>query len=293
MEWLNNFLYSTSESGQIFLNFLGSLSIAVFLWLIRMMILSYIDRQIDDVDYRLQWRKMSTYLFVILGSVLIGRIWIASVQSMITFLGLVSAGVAIALQRPLTNLAGWIFIFTRHPFKIGDRIEIGDHAGDVIDIRVFQFIILEIGNWVDADQSTGRIIHIPNEKVFTEALANYGEGFSYIWHEIPVVITFESNWEKAKSMLQNIVDKYAKNIDQRVAQQVREANRELPIRYTKLTPAVYTRVERSGVLLTIRYLCEVRRRRASEQEIWEKILKNFAQHSDIEFAYPTQRLYYK
>jgi len=54
---------------------------------------------------------------------------------------------------------------------------------------------------------------------------------------------------------------------------------------------VYTSVQDSGVLLTIRYLCEPQRRRDSGQAIWEDILKEFAQRADIDFAYPTQRFY--
>lgn len=88
-------------------------------------------------------------------------------------------------------------------------MQIGQHVGDVIDIRLFQFTILEIGNWVEADQSTGRLIHMPNAKVFQEPQANYSTGFEYIWHEIPVMVTFESNWKKTKTILQEIVTKHA------------------------------------------------------------------------------------
>jgi len=90
---------------------------------------------------------------------------------------LLSAGIAIALKDVFVNLAGFIFIMWRQPLEVGHRIQIGEVAGDVVDIRPFQFTILEIGNWVDADQSTGRMIHIPNGKIFTENLANYHFGF--------------------------------------------------------------------------------------------------------------------
>ena len=76
---------------------------------------------------------------------------------------------------------------------------------DVIDINVFNFSIMEMGNWVDADDMTGRIIHIPNARVFTESLANYGKGFHFIWHEIPILVTFESDWRKAKKILNKII----------------------------------------------------------------------------------------
>ena len=68
-------------------------------------------------------------------------------------------------------------------------------------IRIFQFSLIEIGNWGDADQSTGRVIHIPNGIVFTQPQSNYTTGFQHIWHEIPVLVTFESDWKKAKKII--------------------------------------------------------------------------------------------
>jgi len=205
---------------------------------------------------------------------------------------LLSAGLAIALKDLVSDFAGWLFIISRRPFSVGDRIQIGNHAGDVIDIRVFQFTLMEIGNWVNADQSTGRIIHVPNGKILNEILANYSKGFQYIWNEVPVLITFESNWKEAKKILQKIADKDAERLSKAAERRVKEASKKFMILYSKLTPIVYTSVNDSGVLLTIRYLCEPQRRRDSEQAMWEDILKEFGLHKDISFAYPTQRFYH-
>lgn len=270
---------------------LEALVIIFFLWFIRFVIIKIVHYETENVRARYWWRKTTTYLAVIIGIFLIGRVWIGGVGSVATFLGLVSAGLAIALQGPVTDLAGWVFLMWRRPFQVGDRVQLGEYAGDVIDIRIFQFALLEIGNWVDADQSTGRIIHIPNRKIFSDVLANYNEGFEYIWHEIPVLITFESDWEQAKAILQDIVDRRAGDIGQTVAGQVKQTSGRYLIMYSKLTPIVYTRVVADGVLLTLRYLSQIRRRRSSEQEIWEDILRAFAQHPNISFAYPTQRFY--
>jgi small-conductance mechanosensitive channel len=161
----------------------------------------------------------------------------------------------------------------------------------VIDIRIFQFTLLEIGNWVDADQSTGRVVHIPNGRVFSQSIANYTRGFQYIWNEIPVLVTFESDWEKAKRILTEIAEKHSASHTDAARQQLRQAARKFMIFYSKLTATVYTSVEDSGVLLTIRYLCEARQRRGSGQAIWEEILRRFSTCDDIDFAYPTQRFY--
>jgi small-conductance mechanosensitive channel len=227
----------------------------------------------------------------IIGILLIARVWFEGIHSIATFLGLIGAGMAIALKEPVANFAGWAFIVWRRPFEVGDRIQLGDYAGDVIDIRVFQFTLMEIGNWVDADQSTGRIIHVPNGKLFDEVLANYSKGFQYIWNEIPVLVTFESNWEKAKALLQELAAKHSEDLKEEVEKSLREAARKFPIFYSKLTPTVYTSVKESGVLLTIRYLCKPRQRRGTRQSIWEDVLREFRKHSDIDFAYPTTRYY--
>jgi small-conductance mechanosensitive channel len=179
----------------------------------------------------------------------------------------------------------------RSPFAIGDRIQIGDHAGDVVDVRVFQFTLLEILNWVNADQSTGRVIHVPNGQLFSEPLVNYSRGIGYIWNEVPVRVTYESDWQKAKTLLLDIAGRHDAQLGPEEQQKLRETPRPYVILYSVLTPTVYTRVEAYSVVLTIRYLCEPRKRRASEHAIWEDILKEFSRQANIEFAYPTTRFY--
>ena len=270
---------------------LASIVIIFILWLIRQIILKIYFRKKVDVRTQYRWRKSTVYIAFTIGFLLIGRIWFEGFNSLATFLGLLTAGLAIALKDPLVNLAGWMFIIWRKPFVVGDRIQVGNNSGDVIDIRIFQFTLMEIGNWVDAEQSTGRILHIPNGKVFSEIQANYTAGFNYIWNEIPVLVTFESNWKKAKDILLTIVNKYAEHLSKGAEERIKEASRKFMIFYTKLTPIVYTGVRDSGVMLTIRYICDPRKRRGSEEEIWEEILLQFSQCDDIDFAYPTQRFY--
>ncbi len=270
---------------------LSSVATILILWLIRRVVLAAVARRAKDVRIRYRWNKTSAYVAGVIGIMLVGRIWFAGLSDLTTFLGLLSAGIAIALKDLVANLAGWAFILWRRPFEVGDRVQIGEHRGDVIDIRIFQFTLLEIGNWVDADQSTGRLIHVPNGHILTEVLGNYTKGFQYIWNEIPVLVTFESNWEKAKEILARVVTEHAEYLSEDASRRLREAAHRFMIFYDKLTPIVYTSVEDSGVLLTVRYLCKPRHRRDSAATIWEDILAEFAKCNDIDFAYPTQRFY--
>ncbi len=268
-----------------------SLSIIVVVWVLRFLILKLVWRQTEDPRLRYQWKRSIGLALSLISIILISSVWISAFARFGAFLGLFTAGLAIALKDPLTNIAGWLFINTRKPFSVGDRVQIGENTGDVIDIRLFQFAILEVGNWVQGDQSTGRIIHIPNGIVFVQSQANYSKGFQYIWNEIPVLITFESNWELTRTILENIINKRAEHLTKTVEKQIKEATKKYLITYMHLTPVVYTSVKDSGILLTIRYLCDVRKRRTSEHDIWEDILKEFAKNKDIEFAYPTTRFF--
>ncbi|MDZ7764913.1 MAG: mechanosensitive ion channel [Melioribacteraceae bacterium] len=229
--------------------------------------------------------------YTLIISLVLIKVWYQGFGSIATFLGLLSAGIAIALKDPLVNIVAWMFIVIRKPFETGDRIEIDGLSGDVIDVRIFQFTVMEIGNWVDADQSTGRIVHIPNGKIFTDFQANYSTGFNYIWNEVGVLITFESDWKKAKEILSKIVNGHAEHLTSDVQSKIKETSRKFMIFYNVLTPIVYTSVKDNGVMLTMRYLCDVRKRRTSEQEIWENVLIEFAKNDDIAFAYPTTRFY--
>lgn len=280
-----------SETSLQVSNVIETVLIILVLILVRIITVRIIDRQVEKTGSRYRWRKNLTYTLVFLGLLLVGRTWIEAIGSLATFLGLLSAGLAIALRDPVTDMAGWIFLVWRQPFNLGDRIEVGNHKGDVIDVRFFKFTILEIGNWVHADQSTGRVIHIPNHFIFRESIANYTSDFEFIWNEIEVVFTFESDWRKAKKILEEITNNHLLDYVSDAEQQVKRATKSYLIHYRNLTPIVYTDVVGDGIKMTIRHLSNPRRRRGINQMIWEDILDAIAKEEDIDFAYNTVRIY--
>lgn len=272
-------------------NMIFTAAALLLLLLFKVLTTKVVCRNIEDDKRRYHVRRTVTHVYTIFLFVVVGGIWFQGMASLGTFLGLASAGLAVALHDTIANMAGFFFIEARKPFRVGDRIEIGGRTGDVIDIRLFQFSLVEVGNWVDADQSTGRIIHVPNSMTLKEPLANSHIGFEYIWNEIPVLITFESDWKKAKECLLVIAKENAEYLSQNAQSQIRKAAQKYLIVAGKLTPTVYTSVKDSGVMLTIRYIVDPRQRRGTEQKMWEDILEAFAMEPMIDLAYPTTRFY--
>jgi small-conductance mechanosensitive channel len=222
---------------------LNSLLIIGILWVARLLIMRLVHRRYaEDIRALYNWRKGTQYVLAALGILLVGRIWLEGLHTLATYLGLLSAGVAIALQDLIVNLAGWFFIIWRQPFQVGDRVEIGDFAGDVIDIRLFEFAMLEIGKRIQAEQSTGRIVHVPNGKVFREVFVNYSQGLPLIWHEIPMIITFESDWEKAKGVLEEVLQKHAPHVDEVIRRRTVQSVQRFVISYGNTRPTIYTKV---------------------------------------------------
>ena len=271
----------------------ATVGVVVGVVVVRYLLALWVGRRVKDTDTQFLARKALTYAATIFVIVSLTFIWLPFFDDLATFLGLLSAGVAIALADVFLNLAGWAYIVFRRPFKVGDRVEIGSDAGDVIDIRAFRFTLLEIRNWVDSDQSTGRIVHVPNGRLFRESMANFTEGFHYIWHEIPMLVTFESNWRSAESMMLAALEEVAipEDVARRTTERV-SASRDYRISYTQLTPTAYVSTRDSGVLITGRVLVEARTRRSVEDRVWRQLLDAMADDPTVELAYPTIRGYF-
>jgi small-conductance mechanosensitive channel len=268
-----------------------TVGVLVFFAVMQRMVARTLARTVSDPAVRYGANKVIGYALGLLAIVVIARIWIQDVGSVVTYLGITSAGLAIALQEPIANLFGFAFILWRRPFEVGDRIEIGPHTGDVVDVRLFQFTLLEVGNWVRADQSTGRVIHVPNGWVFRHATANFNRGIDHIWNEMPITVTFESDWRLAKQVLTQILTDSSQVAEETIKARIDAAANRYFIKYMNLTPIVWTSVSDDGIVLTLRYLCDPRKRRSSASDLWEKILDEFKKLDHVAFAYKTTRFY--
>ena len=250
--------------------------VSVFaIWFLRSIVLRIVKKRHVSLEKSFHWKKTSYYIAYSITIITIAYQWTQSFYLLTTFLGLIAAALVITWKEPFLSLAGWIFILWRKPFAVGDRIQIGKHKGDVIDTSIFRFIMIEVGAWVEADQSTGGIIHVPNLKVFADPIINYSQGFHYVWNELVLHLDLNDDWEKAKEVLETVIATKLPNLEEKVKKAINEANEHYLLVYKNIDPIIYTKVTEKSLNLTLRYLCEPRQRRSSEHELWEDILVRF------------------
>jgi small-conductance mechanosensitive channel len=122
-------------------------------------------------------------------------------------LGVGSIIVGLAVQAPMKSFIAWIYILVRRPFRVGDRIQIGDATGDVIDVGYLDTTLWEFGGkYISGDHPSGRVIRFPNEKVLDEIVWNYSWPlFPYIWNEIKFQIAYQSDLKFVSETMQRVV----------------------------------------------------------------------------------------
>jgi small-conductance mechanosensitive channel len=204
-------------------------------------------------------------------------IWESHLGNLITVISFISVGATIALREIIFNFFSGIYIKIKKPFRLEDRIEIGENKGDVVNISTLNFEILEIGDEINGDQSTGKIIHLPNSLIFTVPLTNYVKAFKYIWTEITVKIPLDADLRESKKVLYKIVNnnQVVKRIPQKMRNQISSASLDYRIYFNKFDPIIYTKVVDMHTELYIRYLVHPKKARNVEDEIWCSILNAY------------------
>lgn len=266
-------------------------AVALLLYLVAQIVRRRIAGGIADVNRRHILKKWVGYLYAAFLILFAIGLFADVLASLGTIVAVLIAGIAVALQDVLKSFVGWIYLSGRSGIDVGSRVEVGGMQGDVIDVGVLKTTVVEVGNLVYGMQSTGRLITIPNYRMLAESVVVSSVGNPFVWHEVRVAITFESDWERAEAILREIADELHREIEPELQAGFRKLERRYAFKYGKLTPIVYVTLATNGVQLVLRYLVPVRRRRGSEDQVTRRILTAFAQEPRVQIAYPTYRAY--
>ena len=243
---------------------LGFIAIAwIFVWALRQFLKLFIGSRSGT---RFQfWAKQGVSL-VVSGIVILGvmSIWFDSPSRLASVLGLIGAGIAFALQRVITAVAGYFVILRGKTFNVGDRILMGGVRGDVIGLTFMQTRIMEMGqsprekdddsSWVRSRQFTGRIVTVTNDKVFDCPVYNYTHEFAYIWDEISFPIHFHQDFERAEQIILEAADGQAQSAKGLGKQEVKRLEERFGIDAGEIDPRVFWRLTENWLELTVRFL---------------------------------------
>lgn len=238
-------------------------------------------------ERRRQSSAIATIMLVL--TVLVTAVlWARTLRSTGTFLGLVGAGLAVAMKEPLLAIAGRISILAGHAYSVGDRIELDTITGDVDDVGFFYTRMMELGNWIAGDQATGRIVQFSNSRVFgNTAIFNYTRNFSYIWDEIKLPITYASNLKSARQILIDAGTEYSREFLAGAQREIEQMQHYFVVSNMEVKPQVYMKVTSNWVELTLRYLVEPKRRRIAASFIFERVFEMLQGRDDITIASST------
>ncbi len=242
--------------------------------------------RIENGKTRYSIRKAMSLLSIGLSLIIILRIFVPNPEALLVAYGLMGAGVAIALQDLFKNFAGSITLFISGAYGVGDRIEVNGVHGDVVDIGLFYSTLLEIKEWINGDQATGRSLSIPNGVVLNNVIKNYTKDHPFLWDELTVVITNNSDWQAAMHILGTICYTKTESTVEEGRNSLHLMRRRFYIDTKSLEPVVYMQTHENGIELLVRYTVDVTKRRQIKSEIWEQIHSQFSEHPRIAIAPP-------
>ena len=165
--------------------------------------------RIEDASTRFTLQRVVHLIVALLIALIVVSIIFVNWYAAVAALGVGSIIIGLAVQTPMKSFIAWIYILVRQPYRVGDRIKIGDATGDVIDVSYLDTTLWEFGGqYISGDHPSGRLIKFPNEKVLDELVYNYSWPlFPYIWNEIKFQIAYQSDLKFVAETMQQIVEK--------------------------------------------------------------------------------------
>ena len=237
----------------------------------RLLIKAMQHQKREDADIR-QLQSLLKYAFMLAGIVFV----IASLSGSLAAMGLTAAFLSMvlgwSLQRPVTGVAAWLMVMIKRPFQIGDRIIIQGVRGDVLDISPTHVLLGEVGGTIGGEESSNRGILIPNAVLFDQMVTNYAvsEEAKYILDEVPVRVSYDSDYQLAQQTLINCATEVTSEI----------------IEETGQTPFIRAEFFDSGVFMRLRYQSIAVERQRISSDIVGKVVEAFGQSDQLGFAYP-------
>jgi small-conductance mechanosensitive channel len=235
------------------------------------------------------WTRQATALITgIVALLALVSIWFKDPGKLTTMAGLIGAGLAFALQKVVTAFAGYLVILRGNTFTVGDRITMGGVRGDVISLGFLQTRIMEMGEpptvqgdsnkvWVRARQYTGRIVSVTNDKVFDEPIFNYTREFPFLWEEIKIPVSYQTDRRLAETILLDCAREVTGDIVREAEPHRGAMEKRYFIDFGALEPRVFWQITDNWLELNLRFLAPVHGVRYVKDELARLVMERFDQ----------------
>ena len=229
-------------------------------------------KRIENVNFRYKAQKgIEVIGYVLIAILLLVSFTLDSVKDYTIIIGLVTAGLTFTLQELILSVAGSFYIFFVRVYKPGDRIEINNIMGDVIDIDSIYTTIMEMGEWVSSDNYSGRIIKISNAFVFKGPIKNYSMDFPFVWDELNILITFDSDIELAKKLVMERSTELLSDYTNKSKANWKKMVERYYIENAKIDPTLAISLTDNWIALNLRYITDYKLRRSTIHKLFENI----------------------
>jgi hypothetical protein len=235
-----------------------------------------LPRHFEQADARYRVRKFVVFVGYVLAILFLMLLFEDRLGQLSLVLGVVGAGIAVALQDAIASLAGWLAIGFSSLYKVGDRIQIGETMGDVIDISILRTTLMETGNWVNRDLYNGRIARITNSSVLKGTVFNYSQGFRFLWDEIKVPLTVQSDHLFAREMLLRVAEEIVARFLTVAESSWKQVTDNYRITNPRLEPIVTFVVNGGCLEFTVSYIVDYTERTVMKDRLFAKIVEEVA-----------------
>lgn len=282
--WLTHYQYPTLYSFYLVNGFYTFLALAIIYIIFRVVFEEIVVKKMKQAKMRYSFKKTISILYILIFLFALIAIWIDQTETLLISYGLIGAGIAVSLQDVFKNFAGGITIFSTGLYRVGDRVEINGKTGDVIDIGVLYTTIMEIGEWVEGNQATGRLTTIPNSNVITNNVNNFTKDHNFIWDEISLPITYDSDWKKASQVILEIANKQTENIAAQADKEITKLGEKYYLPKKPVEPVIFLTLTDNWINLNIRYVTNAKERRDIRDRLSKLILNEIEKSKNIKIA---------
>jgi small-conductance mechanosensitive channel len=245
----------------------------IIIWIISKFIRTQLSRTKLESDVLYTVKKTISFATYVLFIIIIIVTYSTSLSGLTVALGVAGAGIAFALQEVIASFAGWLALLFGNFYKTGDRVELGGIKGDVIDIGILRTTLMEMGNWVDGDLYSGRIVRIANSFVFKEPVFNYSSDFPFLWDEIKIPIRYGSEIETTRNLLKKVVLTITQDYSNEASGIWSVMTRKYRIEKATTAPMITLTANDNWIEFTIRYVVNYKQRRITKDRLFTNILE--------------------